>query len=228
MSGLVYAKTEADFVVYSDYKKFDFGVTGANLTLANWIHVNASMTSNIVFSADYGYGFLSAVTVDARDRATGTNLTRDIAQATGTTLANFSVAVPSTYENVTLYVGDMSYAHTGMDFYLENQLVWDSVSTNAGEIKIESFNVTISDGILTVSIANDAVGGTTTIAGLEVQQGMVNATAWLQYQIDNLPTPESREYTDDDLMGLAAFAVVMALTAFAVAVAVILRRRKNE
>lgn len=216
--------TEDDFTTYVPYVSFDYGVTGANLTLSGWVHINCTSGTNTVYSpvasGGYGFGWVTSTTVDGRDRAVGTNVTRDLAHVAGATFANFTLDVSFTYARVTIYAGEMAYEHIGQCYYLENVLVWGSVSTAAGEVKTQAFNVTVGDSQLNFAMNNNLGANTTTTVGLAVEQGIVDYDAWLQYQISQIDLTESLDVT----LGVA---IIFALT-FSVAIGLIMFRRRQD
>ena len=99
------------------------------------------------YSPARGYGWAAGV-VTARDRALGDDLDRDFHF---TVNATFAVDVPARTYDLTVWMGDASWAHDQMALYVEGQL-WDVVSTAAGEIARRVVRVTVADGQLAVRI----------------------------------------------------------------------------
>src|SRR5438094_1562702 len=119
--------------------QFDFGTTTSPVA-AGYTQVTPATT----YSAAQGYGWQNGV-IQADDRVTGTDLTRDF---NFTTLGTFAVDLPNGTYTVTLTLGDVgAFPHDQMQISLEGGVV-DTVSTAAGQILTKSYSATVSDGQL--------------------------------------------------------------------------------
>jgi len=130
------------------------------------------VTAATAYSSSVGYGWLSG-TVVSRDRERGTALTRDF---NFTDLGTFAVDVPDGTYDVTVTLGDAGYRHEQMGVFLEGAHV-DTVATAPGEFVRKSYQVTVSDGQLTLGL--DDLGGRSPVVvidGLEVEPATVAAT----------------------------------------------------
>jgi immune inhibitor A len=139
---------------------FDFG-TAASPVEAGYTRV----TSTAAYTPGNGYGWLSG-RVEARDRATGTALRRDI---NATAEATFVVDVPNGAWDVTVTLGDAAAAHDAMGVFLEGARA-DTVTTAKGQFNSRTYRVVVADGQLTVLL--DDLGGAdanVTIAALELR-----------------------------------------------------------
>jgi fibronectin type 3 domain-containing protein len=141
--------------------KYDFG-TVTSLVADGYTRVSEATA----YSAAQGYGWLSG-TVTSRDRGTpaADYLKRDLTQSNQ---AAFVVDLANGAYEVTLLMGDASYPHDQMGVYLEGNLV-NTVSTAIGQWKVNTYQVTVSDGQLTVLLKD--LGGTdpnVVINGLEI------------------------------------------------------------
>ncbi len=141
-------------------RKFDFG-TASSPVAGGFVGV----TTTTSYTPQLGYGWLSG-TITARDRGTGTSLTRDL---NFTPNGTFVVDLPNGTYTVLIVMGDAIAAHDQMGVYLEGVLV-DTVSTNAGQFSAKSYQATVNDGQLTVLLHD--LGGSdanVVINGLEVR-----------------------------------------------------------
>ena len=132
--------------------RFDFGTPTSNVE-PGWVQV----TEKSLLAGGQGYGW-SAGTVASRDRGSGTRLRQDFNFSRD---AMFSVEVVDGSYSVTITMGDAAAAHDQMGVGLEGHLV-DTVTTARGEFVARTFTVTVSDGVLDVSITD--LGGTDTNA----------------------------------------------------------------
>ncbi len=122
------------------------------------------MTEATKYSAALGYGWQSG-TIARRDRAGGTDLTRDF---NFTTNGTFAVDLANGTYNVTVTTGDRSYSHDQMGVFLEGTQV-DSVTAPAGQYVMRTYSVTVSDGQLTLQLKD--LGGSdpnVVINGLDI------------------------------------------------------------
>lgn len=118
------------------------------------------------YTASSGFGWLGGGLVEAVERTTGTDLTRDLAYGTD---LSFATNVPNGSYDVTLAIGDpASYAHDQMALSLEGATV-ATINTAAGEVKTLTYRVTVNDGQLSLRLRD--LGGNdvyTVLNGLDV------------------------------------------------------------
>ena len=139
--------------------RYDFG-TASSPVESGYLRVSHTT----VYSVGQGYGWLSG-TVDSRDRAIGTALTRDLCFSGD---ATFIADVANGTYDVTVTLGDASHAHDRMGVFLEGAQV-DEVTTGAGVFAANTYAVNVTDGQLTVRLQD--MGGAdvnVTINALEV------------------------------------------------------------
>lgn len=123
---------------------FDFG-TAFSPVAPDATSVNYTNTYN----STAGFGWLSGA-VDSRDRGAsyGDDLTRDFNfTADGT----FVVDVPDGEYEITITLGDGLALRDNMGVFLEGVQV-DSVTSQAGQYETRTYNVTVSDGQLTLRL----------------------------------------------------------------------------
>jgi YD repeat-containing protein len=128
-------------------RRFDFGTDGSPVA-AGYTRV----TPATAYLPGAGFGWTSG-TVDARDRAKGSDLARDF---NFTTLGTFVVDLPSGVYDVVVTVGDASGAHDQMGISLESSPV-DTVTTAVNEIVTRTYRVTVTGDRLTIGL--DDLGG---------------------------------------------------------------------
>ena len=137
---------ELQFQITEVPSQFDFGLEASPLETGY-----TRITPDTLYDAGTGYGWLSG-SIDARDRETGTNLTRDF---NFTSDGTFVVDVPDDTYEVTITLGDMGYSfRDDMRVYIEGQLV-DSVTTWTGITHTATYNVPVEDGQLTIRFFDD-------------------------------------------------------------------------
>ncbi|MCA9174993.1 MAG: Ig-like domain-containing protein [Planctomycetales bacterium] len=142
----------------TDGRRFDFG-TATSPVEPGYTGVTPAMT----YTPTVGYGWLSG-SIAARDRTTGTDLTRDF---NFTRLGTFVADVDNGDYTVTVLLGDMRYPHDNMGVFLEGAQV-DVVTTAAGEVVTRMYDVSVADGQLTLLL--DDLGGSdanVTLVGME-------------------------------------------------------------
>jgi fibronectin type 3 domain-containing protein len=123
--------------------KFDFGTSTSPLE-AGYTRV----TETTKYSAALKYGWQSG-TNGSRDRATGTNLNRDL---NCTKDGTFAIDLPNGRYLVEMLLGDTGpYYHDNMGVFLEGAKV-DTVSTASGQVLSRSYTVNVVDGQLTVRL----------------------------------------------------------------------------
>jgi fibronectin type 3 domain-containing protein len=126
---------------------FDFG-TPISPVASGYAQVTPATT----YSPGRGFGWTSG-SIAARDRLQPDFLKRDFCF---TPLGTFVVDVPNGRYRVTATTGDPSAGHSQMGFFLEGQQV-ATVSTLANEFKTLTYNVSVTDGQLTLLL--DDLGG---------------------------------------------------------------------
>jgi fibronectin type 3 domain-containing protein len=126
---------------------FDFG-TPASPVAAGYTRV----TPATVYTPALGFGWTSG-SIAARDRLQPDAVRRDLCF---TPLGTFAVDVPNGRYRVTATVGDQTTGHGQMGFFLEGEQA-GSVSTQAGEFVSPSYEVSVTDGQLTLVL--DDLGG---------------------------------------------------------------------
>jgi len=119
---------------------FDFGTP-----ISPVAHQYSQVTPATVYTPGRGFGWLSG-SIAARDRITPSELQRDFCF---TPLGTFVVDVPNGRYRVTATTGDQTAGHSQMGFFLEGQQV-ASLSTQAGEFKTLTYDVSVTDGQLTL------------------------------------------------------------------------------
>ncbi|HUG93232.1 MAG TPA: Ig-like domain-containing protein, partial [Planctomycetaceae bacterium] len=140
---------------------FDFG-TATSPVEQGYLGVDPGA----VYDPQANFGWLSGTVLSAL-RSSGTALERDLHFSTD---ATFAVDVANAVYEVTIYMGDTgNFAHDEMGVFLEGVQV-DHVSTAAGQVVTRTYRVSVSDGQLTLRLAD--LGGTdanAVINGLEVR-----------------------------------------------------------
>ncbi len=126
---------------------FDFG-TPISPVAANYTQVTPTTT----YSAARGFGWTSG-SIAGRDRLQPDYLRQDLCF---TSLGTFVVDVPNGRYRVTITTGDQTAGHSQMGFLLEGEQA-GSVSTQAGEFKTLTYDVSVTDGQLTLLL--DDLGG---------------------------------------------------------------------
>jgi fibronectin type 3 domain-containing protein len=139
---------------------YDFG-TGTSPVAAGYTRV----TPASAYDPRVGFGWQGSV--DARNRTTGSDLTRDFNL---TKEATFAVDLPVGRWTLTLTLGDASTAHDQMAVYAEGMLV-DTFTTKAGEFATWTYyDIAVNDGQLTLLLKD--LGGSdpnVVIAALEIR-----------------------------------------------------------
>ncbi len=127
--------------------RFDFG-TPTSPVAAGYTRVSQTTT----YTAAQGFGWFSGI-IASRDRAAGSDLVRDFCFSP---LGTFVVDVPNGRYRVTITTGDQTAGHSQMGFLLEGEQA-GNVSTQAGEFKTLTYDVSVTDGQLTLML--DDLGG---------------------------------------------------------------------
>jgi fibronectin type 3 domain-containing protein len=122
--------------------KFDFG-TATSPVAGGFVAV----TNTTTYTPLLGYGWLAG-TITARDRGAGNSVTRDL---NFTPNGTFVVDLPNGAYTVRIVMGDATAPHDQMGVSLEGALV-DTVSTNTNQFSSKTYQVTVSDGQLTVQL----------------------------------------------------------------------------
>ena len=134
---------------FEEYLKFDFQIPSSPVE-AGFINI----TKDMIYNSSVGYGWTNSPSGD-RDREIGSALERDL--IFDSVNRTFNIDLPNGEYFVTVFLGDMSYAHDDVDVYAEGILKLDDVNISAGEIKRLSFLLPVSDGQLNV-LFNDSEG----------------------------------------------------------------------
>jgi fibronectin type 3 domain-containing protein len=153
-----------EIVTGSPPAQFDFGTASSPATAGY-----AAVTEATAYNAATHFGWLSGSGVASADRGVGTSLTSDFNYTT--TSATFAVDLANGTYNVTLQMGDMSYAHQGMGVFFQGTQV-DNLSNAAGQIITKTYSVTVTNGQLDLGL--QALGGANSAAVIE---GMEIASA---------------------------------------------------
>lgn len=131
--------------------------------------------AHTLYDTATGHGWDSLASTVARDRTSGTNLSRDLSMGNAT--RQFLMDVPNGTYNIKVYLGDALYARDNVDVYGEGALKLDNVMTAAGEMAARDFTVTVSDGQLTIEFRDDGGSGDWwSVNGLEVSSANNNGT----------------------------------------------------
>src|SRR5262245_25772881 len=103
------------------------------------------------YTSALGYGWQKTSQLSAVDRGTADPLTRDFHQGRDNT---FLVNVPNGSYDVVVTLGDAKAAHDQMAIWIEGQQVASGLSTSAGQFLQRTYRVQVSDGQLTLRIAD--------------------------------------------------------------------------
>jgi len=131
--------------------RFDFGMDSSPVE-PGYTQVLPSTT----YSTLIGHGWDTSSGLDSRDRGAPDNLKRDF--VFGSSDHTFNVDLANGYYNVTLVIGDNSYAHDLIDVYADGVLWVNHLTVGAGTFSTQTFNVSVNDGQLNLKF-HDA-GGT--------------------------------------------------------------------
>ncbi|MCA9120705.1 MAG: hypothetical protein H6822_35840 [Planctomycetaceae bacterium] len=124
---------------------FDFGTTSSPVA-GGFTRISESTR----YTGDKGYGWTNG-TISSRDRNVGNAAEQDF---NFTTDGTFAVDVPNGEYEVTVVVGDLGrYAHDDVGVFLES-VQRDRVTTNAGSLSRATHTVEVTDGQLTLRIAD--------------------------------------------------------------------------
>ena len=139
--GNVGQDSTVDELVIDTSIRYDFG-TSSSPVAPGHIAVTGS-----AYSSSVGFGWVSG-SIGARDRgASSSDLNRDFNFTSGT--GSFVVDVPDGTYDVTLTMGDASFAQGPWDLYLEG-VFQATQSTSAGASLESTYQVEVSDGQLTL------------------------------------------------------------------------------
>jgi hypothetical protein len=171
--------------IFEEYLKFDFQIPSSPVE-PGFINI----TKDMLYNSSVGYGWTSSPSGD-RDRGIGSALERDfIFDSINRT---FNIDLSNGDYFVTVFLGDMSYAHDDVDVYAEGILKLDDVNTSAGEIKRLSFLVPVSDGQLNI-LFNDSGGSDPNWVCVGLIVSSMNQTYLMNYVSGNkytvtIPSP---------------------------------------
>lgn len=179
---------------------YDFG-TSDSVVEVGYQRVTESTT----YAAGLGYGWLSGK-IQSRDRGASPAsdaLTQDLHF---TSNGVFAVDLSDGSYNVTLHLGDAAaYPHDQMGVYMENELL-ASVSTVAGEVISVTYNVSVTDGQLTIRLKDlGGIDANICIVGLEITSGP---------PIDHLPvgTDINKDVEQNTVLAFSASDFISAFT----------------
>jgi len=145
--------------------KFDFQPSGSPVQ-AGFIEIN----KDDLYALVPGYGWSSAVDNDGDRGGAYTDLERDFVYDNDDRM--FNVNLPNGDYTVTVYLGDKgAFAHDDMYVDAEGG-PWDlsDVDTAAGEVKILSFDITVSDGQLNILFRDNGGADVNWVSeGLEIK-----------------------------------------------------------
>jgi serine protease len=128
-------------------ERFDFGPSDGPVE-AGYIQVTAST----LYSADLGFGWSNTL-LDSRDRGAPDDLRSDFLFSNVN--HTFSVDLADGEYQVTLIVGDQSYAHDDIDVCAENIQVVNDLTSATGLFQQVTFWVNVTDGQLNLRILDD-------------------------------------------------------------------------
>jgi subtilisin family serine protease len=140
--------------------RYDFGTATSPLA-AGYTRVTQSNS----FTTALGYGWTSSG-VQSRSRSIGTDLTRDFVM-NETALLSFADNLASGTYDVTLTMGDASYAHDGQSIWLEGRQV-DAVSLIRNQFIERTYTVVVNDGQLNLDLRGTNGNRTVLINGLVI------------------------------------------------------------
>ncbi len=128
-----------------------------------WVKVSLSSSS---YDPKKGYGWESRSSITSYQRNTGQPLEQD--GHSSQYERNFLVDLPNGNYAVTVYLGDPSYERTNMYVLAEGQPMLNDIDQVAGQVLPYTFNVTVTDGQLTLTLKTVGAGKRWTLAGIEV------------------------------------------------------------
>jgi len=144
---------------------FDFG-TAVSLVEDGYVQV----IETTFYSASWGYGWTSTMSLSSRDRGSPDSLKRDLVQSTTEHTFSFDLA-NGDYE-VSVRIGDQNYAHDLIDVYAEDVLEINDFNPEVGAFPELTFYTSITDNQLNLRILDDGgVDPNWVINALTVQPG---------------------------------------------------------
>lgn len=167
---------------------FDFG-TATSPVQSGYKQI----TEASAYDAIIGYGWVTAPD-GSRDRATGTNLTRDIIFGASDTEFKIDIPDDGAVYFVTVYFGDMSYAHDKMSVTAEGNIIFSDVNTADGQVVAKSAYIgSVTDGTLNIVFKDN--GGDNvhwSIVGLDVKKSYC-PEQWVKhsFKVSSYGTPSS-------------------------------------
>ncbi len=126
---------------------FDFGPNSSDVA-AGFTKVNPRITTG-------AYRWINPVNLRARDRginASTSNLNSDFIFSDSAN--TFAVDVPNGNYNVTVTLGDRRNRHDNVRVSAEGNIINNNITTNAGQFVSETFNVTVTDGVLSLEFSD--------------------------------------------------------------------------
>ena len=142
-------------------QQFEFG-TPTSPVDPGFTKVDASTT----YSAALGYGWSQGTNIEQIDRGVGSDM--DEAFDFTTSSATFTVNLLAGVYNVSLTSGDRSYAQGPEGIFIDGSQV-DTISTNKDQFVTDTYQVTVTNGILNLQLVSlDGAAGTALINGLVI------------------------------------------------------------
>lgn len=102
------------------------------------------------YTSSRGYGWAKTDALQPVNRPAENSLYQGLIKSTKK--GEFKLAVPNGEYQVTLHLGDPKFKRDRVRVKAEDALVWRNISTAAGEVSVNSFNVAVTDGILNIVI----------------------------------------------------------------------------
>ena len=151
-------------------------MTGAHLDLGTATSPPATgyvSVPVVAYTPQLGYGWTSTKGISAVDRGTSNDLTR--AFQTGTN-GTFEISLPNGTYQVTPTLGDATAPRDVSNLYLEGRSVASNLDTQAGQFTQPTYNVKVTNGLLTVRLL-DSGSATKTGWALDGIDVVNNATS---------------------------------------------------
>jgi fibronectin type 3 domain-containing protein len=127
--------------------KYDFGTGSSNLA-GGYTRV----TEATVYSAG-GFGWVDATGLESRDRSGPDDLNRDFVMSSSAA-RTFKVDLPNGNYSVSITMGDNDFAHDNMMVKANGITVLPDVDTAAAAFAVNTFNVTITGGSLSLEFSD--------------------------------------------------------------------------
>ncbi len=148
--GVVPANTSKVMAAAKSYWIFDFGTASSSVG-SNYTQI----TPSTVYSSSLGYGFTSTTGFDSRDRGAPDYVRQDFVLCGSA--CTFKADVPNGSYTVRIISGDNIASSALTSVKAEGTTVISNASASAGNFIEKIFNVTVSDGQLTLDFAASIV-----------------------------------------------------------------------